>query len=244
MFCMEPPAGFALLAIPKKLRAGRDLFQHQGRLLLLPLPWKSRSRFSQRRSATPQNNSRSPRDEFPPLTDSENSDFPRPTRPFHIPSSQGRIPASDRLGKFRFSTPNTHFPHSKHPGRDSHVPQTWKILIFPHPTRVSRVPSGGRAFSQLGNAGMAEPGGATGPELIPRKLFGSSSSSRFPAPRALNRSCFASARSKQEQLPREGFPEGSKCRIPFPASWMFLFFGFCRSDVSSRYYFAFFPTPS
>lgn len=43
MFCMEPSAGFALLAIPKNLGAGRDLFQHQGQLLLLPLPWKTRS---------------------------------------------------------------------------------------------------------------------------------------------------------------------------------------------------------
>lgn len=70
---------------------------------------------------------------------------------------------------------------------------------------------------------MAEPGGAAGPKLIPKKLFGSSSSSGFPAPRALRRPCFASAHSKQEQLPREGFSQGIQVQDPLSAPVGFAF---------------------
>lgn len=192
MFCMEPPAGFALLAIPKNLGAGRDLFQHQGQLLLLPLPWKTRSRLSQRRPATPQHHSGSPSEGFPPLTDLENPDF---------------------------STPNTHFPHSQK--RES---------LFPAQERGN-----GRAR------------GCSRPQIHPKKAFWEQQQLPVPraegSPQALLCLCtFQAGTASQGRLFPRDTSAGSAlctCRIRFPAPGMFLFLGFCRRDVSSRYYFAF-----
>lgn len=179
MFCMEPPAGFALLAIPKKV-GGNFFFPAPGTAPPLPLP---HDKTDPGYPSAALNNS----------TDLENS---------------------------HFHTPHTQFPHFA-----LHAPPKIKSKENPRWNLVEKPDFIGKPFPISGNAGMTKPRVQPTPNSSQKKNFFGINS----------RSCFASAYSKQEKLPRENFPEGSQFRIRFPAPWMFLFLGFCCSDVSSRY---------